>query len=194
MRKITRSDILDIAQYERVREDFRRRIIQLKSRRRVSVGPWVTVVFENRDTVLFQIEEMMRVERIVHDDRIQHEIDTYNSLVPEAGELRATLFIEVEQEPDMKPVLDSHMGIDHGETVWLKFGDERVVAEFERGRSNEEQISAVHFLTFRFTADQARRFSSREDEVFLVLNHGDRREGVRLSGETVASLAQDLVG
>ena len=192
MRKISREDIKDIAEYERVREDFRRGIIKLKGQRRVSVGPWVTLVFENRDTVLFQIEEMMRVERMVQEDRIRHEIDTYNPLVPDPGELRATLFIEITDQNEIQPVLDSLMGIDHGDTLWLQFGEERVGGRFEEGRSNEEKISAVHFVTFSFTPEQSRRFRSGEDEVLLVLNHPNSKDHVKLSGETRASLAQDL--
>src|SRR5215475_15754904 len=92
--KVALSEILDIAQYEKARDGFRRRIIALKKIRRLPVGPRVTFVFENHDTILFQIQEMMRAERIVDDGAIQHEIDTYNQLLPEENELAATMLIE----------------------------------------------------------------------------------------------------
>jgi hypothetical protein len=95
MNKVGLSEILDIAQYEKARGEFRRRDIALKKNRRLPVGPRVTFVFENHDTVLFQIQEMMRAERIVNDDAVQHEIDTYNQLLPEESELAATMLIEL---------------------------------------------------------------------------------------------------
>src|SRR5215212_2686297 len=95
MKKVELAEILNIAEYEKVRQDFRKRIIELKKKRRVAVGPNVTFVFENHDTVLSQIQEMVRAERLVHDEAIQHEIDTYNQLLPEADELAATMFIEL---------------------------------------------------------------------------------------------------
>ena len=94
-RKLTLDDIADLRAYEREREDFRAHIIDLKKRRRVSVGPYITLVFENRDTMRFQIQEMARAERILTDEGIQTELDIYNPVIPEPGQLSATLFIEL---------------------------------------------------------------------------------------------------
>ncbi|MGH7294287.1 MAG: DUF3501 family protein, partial [Polyangiaceae bacterium] len=93
MKPIERGEILGLAEYERVREQFRARVIALKKHRRVAVGPKATAVFENRDTVLLQIQEMLRTERITREEAVQHEIDTYNELVPRAGEVSCTLMI-----------------------------------------------------------------------------------------------------
>ena len=95
MEKVALSEIRDIAQYERVREAERARIIERKRPRRVGLGENLTLLFENHDTVLFQVQEMMRTERIVDEAKIQDEIDTYNALIPGPGELSATLFIEI---------------------------------------------------------------------------------------------------
>src|SRR5438552_4191376 len=102
MKKVELAETLNIAEYERVRQDYRRRIIELKKKRRIAVGPNVTFVFENHDTVLSQVQEMMRAERLVHDDAIQHEIDTYNSLLPEQNELAATMFIELPDQSSIR--------------------------------------------------------------------------------------------
>ena len=91
MKKVERDEILDIAQYEKSRSDFRRRVIEIKKQRRVQVGPKVTFVFENHDTVLFQIQEMMRTERIVEEAGIRHEIETYNQILGDKDELAATM-------------------------------------------------------------------------------------------------------
>src|SRR5262249_62162322 len=103
MNKVVLSEILDIAQYEKARDEIRRRVIELKKNRRLPVGPMVTFVFENHDTVLFQVQEMMRAERIVQDNAIQHEIDTYNQLLPGENELAATMLIEL---PDAARIRD----------------------------------------------------------------------------------------
>src|SRR5436309_2993222 len=110
--KLTMDDIVDLRAYEREREDFRSRIIELKKRRRVPVGPIVTLVFENRDTIRFQIQEMARAERMLRDEQIQGELDAYNPLIPGAGQLSATLFIELTSKDDLMEWLPKLVGIE----------------------------------------------------------------------------------
>lgn len=148
MKPLTVQDVLPIDEYERSREAFRRRIIDLKQRRRLSVGNLITMVFENRETVLFQIQEMVRAERILRPERVSEEVDMYNEQIPGAGELSATLLIEVTDPQQVKPVLDRLQGIDRGQTVGIRVGPHLVYGIFEQGRSNEEKISAVHYVRF----------------------------------------------
>ena len=193
MDKLTRNDILDIIEYEKVRVQLRDQVIAMKQQRRVSVGPHITLVFENRETVLFQIEEMMRVERIVHDEQIQAELDVYNPLIPEKNELSASLFIEITEQSQIKRVLDGLLGIDHGEHLWLEFGENRVAAQFEAGRSSEIEISAVHFVRFKMTPQEVRSFRSGEGGVArLSVRHQAYVASVLLTPETRATLGQDL--
>ena len=192
MRKIDRSDVRDLIEYEKVREAFRQRVIDLKKRRRVSVGPYLTFVFENRDTVLFQIEEMVRAERLVHEKDIVHEIEVYNALIPGPNELSATMLIEITDRRRIQPVLDRFMGIDEGRKVALRFGPERVYGEFEPGHSEADKISAVHFVRFPFSAEQSRRFRSGEDAAYLVMEHEGYRRRAALPEEVRRSLTQDL--
>ncbi|HEY4908440.1 MAG TPA: DUF3501 family protein, partial [Methylomirabilota bacterium] len=107
-------DVLNFFEYEKVRAEMRERAIELKRVRRVTVGRYLSFVFENRDTVLFQIQEMCRVERITDDAKIQDELD---AIVPGPRELSATLFIEITDKEQIQPVLDRFMGIDIGPTV-----------------------------------------------------------------------------
>src|SRR5437763_2455461 len=124
--KLTLDDIADLRAYERERDAFRARIIDLKKRRRVAVGPFVTLVFENRDTIRFQIQEMARAERILTDDGIQTELDVYNPLIPEAGSLSATMFIELTSKDELMEWLPKLVGIERaGE---LRIGDDVVHA------------------------------------------------------------------
>ena len=193
--KIELKDVLNFFDYEKVRAEMRGRVIDLKRVRRVPVGQHLSFVFENRDTVLFQIQEMCRVERITDDARIQDEIDVYNALLPGPGELSATLFIEITDKAQIQPVLDRFMGIDAGPTVWIQVGkDFAVRGEFEAGHSDEEKgkLSAVHFVRFAFPPEAVRAFA--DSPVHLVVDHAAVRARVELPAETKAQLLQDLRG
>lgn len=148
MNPLTQQDLLSPADYERERDAFRQRIIALKRRRRIEVGGKISLVFENRETLLFQVQEMVRAERIFDPPKIQEELDVYNALLPEAGELSATLFIEITDQDRIKTDLDALQGIDRGETVALIVDSQAVWGVFEGGHSNEEKLSAVHFVRF----------------------------------------------
>ena len=193
MDKIRLADVVNFFEYEKVREARRARIIDLKRRRRVAVGRYLSFVFENRETVLFQIQEMCRAERIASDVKVQEEIDVYNALLPGPGELSATMFIEIEDMARIKPILDRLLGIDRGQCVWLQIGREFAVpGEFEAGHSDEEKgkLAAVHFVRFRFSPQAARAFP--RSEVHLVVEHPAEQSRTRLDAEVLAALAQDL--
>src|SRR5215510_8561959 len=145
MNKVVRSEILDIARYEKARDEIRRRVIELKKNRRLQVGPMVTFVFENHDTVLSQIQEMMRSERLVNDDAIQHEIDTYNQLLPEANELAATMFIELPDQTRIREEITKFHGVNTGDAVYMQIGDEKFPGDFAAGQSDDRRISAVQY-------------------------------------------------
>jgi hypothetical protein len=193
--KIGLKDVLNFFEYEKVRAAMRARVIELKRVRRVTVGSHLSLVFENRDTVLFQIQEMCRVERITDDARIQDELDVYNALLPGPHELSATLFIEITDKEQIQPVLDRFMGIDIGPTVWMQVGKEFAIpGDFEAGHSDEEKgkLSAVHFVRFVFPPEAVRAFAG--SPVFLVVDHRAEGGRVELSAETKAQLILDLVG
>jgi len=195
MDKLRLQDVLDVVQYEKVREERRRRVIALKAVRRVAVGSHLSFVFENRETVLFQVQEMCRVERITEDARIQEELDVYNPLLPEPGTLSATLFIEIQERSQIQPVLDRFRGIDAGSHVWIQMGRDRAVpGEFEPGRSDQERgrLSAVHFVRFVFPPDAIRAFAT--EPVWLVVDHPGERARVLLPEPTRAALLDDLRG
>lgn len=148
MEKVTLNDIVGAGAYEQKRDAFRREIIDLKKHRRVAVGDKVSLVFENRATVIFQIQEMLRAESIRDLDKIREEIDVYNELIPGARELRATLFLEIENQTNLRGELLKFLGID--ERVFLCVGAHHTIrAGFEEGRSKEDKISAVQYVTFK---------------------------------------------
>ncbi|MCI0391304.1 MAG: DUF3501 family protein [Acidobacteria bacterium] len=193
MNKVARSEILDIAHYEKVRNEFRSRIIALKKRRRVAVGPMVTIVFENHDTVLSQIQEMMRAECIVDDNAIQHEIDTYNQLSPEQNELAATMFIELKDAGRVRDEIVKFHGLNSGETTYLQVGDERVPGIFATGQSDDRRISAVQYARFRFNDAQREAFVKGMPVVKLVIEHPNYKHSALIDGELRRELAGDLI-
>jgi hypothetical protein len=171
MKQLIQTDLLSTAEYEQQREPFRSQIIALKQRRRISVGPLITLVFENRETLRFQTQEMVRVEHILDPLKVQEELDVYNALMPGSGELSATLMIEITEQDRMKEWLDVFMGLDHGEKIAIRAGSEQVFGQFEGGHSHETKISAVHFVRFRPTASMTAVFADLHVPVSLTVDH-----------------------
>ena len=192
MKLLEPSEILNLVEYEKVRDARRRQIVELKKARRVSVGRYLTFVFENRDTVWFQIQEMVRAERIVDDAKIAEEVEVYNGLLPQPGTLSATLMLEIEQAAEIKPVLDKLLGIDTRGYVKMTVGSRLIVGNFEAGHSDEERgkLSAVHFVSFALPHEAPERFVT--SEVALVVEHPNERARTVLSDETKRSLLGDL--
>jgi hypothetical protein len=189
MQKLTAKDIWPTPVYERAREEFRSRIIALKKPRRVELGDSVTLLFENRDTMKFQIQEMVRVENIKTPEGVQAEIDVYNGLVPGEGELAATLMIDVTDEAQIPIVLQRLLGLD--EHLYLRFGGSEVRARFEAGQTDGARLSAVQFVHFTLNPEQRREFLGAK-VASLELRHPNYQAKRALEGETLASLQRDL--
>ncbi|MCS6816383.1 MAG: DUF3501 family protein [Blastocatellia bacterium] len=191
MRKITLADIRNIAEYEKIRDEFRRAIIELKKRRRVQVGDIVTFVFENRETVLFQIQEMMRAERLVHEEEIQREIDIYNELIPGDNELSATMLIEIDDLDVLRQWLPKLVGIE--EQIWLRIGDQPAIrALYEPGRSKEDKTSTVHYVRFRLSPEEIRAFRDESLPAVLAITHENYRAEATIPIAVRRSLMEDL--
>lgn len=193
MRKVTREDVKDLVAYEKVREEYRKRIIELKKRRRVELGDRVSLVFENTETALSQVQEMVRTERIVEPAAIDFEIGVYNAMIPAPGSLSATLFIEITQEADIRKELDRFIGLE--QPGFLFFALERtgkVNAVFEVGHSTADRISAVQYVSFPFRPDQIEEFRGGAGDVTLVLQHPGYQARSALTSEIRSELARDF--
>lgn len=196
MKPIERGEVLGLADYETIRERFRARVIEEKKRRRLKVGPKASCVFENRDTVLFQVQEMLRTERISKEAGVLHEIETYNQLIPGANELSCTLMIEIPEKEERDKFLKDAAGLERH--VWLHVGGERVQARWEKDRESTDRTTAVHYLKFPLTPRAVACFQSatRADatitHVELEVDHPAYRAHVVLPAEMIVSLGEDL--
>ena len=192
MNLLTPQDLLPVAAYEQQRDPFRSQIIALKQRRRIFVGPLITLVFENRETLRFQTQEMIRVEQILDPHKVQEELDVYNALMPGSGELSATLMIEITEQDRMKEWLDMFMGLDHGEKIAICAGTEQAFGEFEGGHSHETKISAVHFVRFRPTASMTASFADLHVPVTLTVHHHEYHADTSVPGSMREEWLKDL--
>jgi hypothetical protein len=191
MRKLTNADIKDLREYERERDAFVAEIISLKKKRRIALGDLMTIVFENATTMRFQIQEMARAERMLRDEQISHEIETYNELVPDDGELSATLFIEITDADALREWLpkltriQNHIAIEvAGEVV------PAVEIDLERLTREEEITSTVHYLRFSFSDAQLAAF--RDGPVVLAVEHSAYQARVELTEEQRNELLGDF--
>jgi hypothetical protein len=192
MKKIEFGEILNIYEYEKVREQKRREIIEIKKKRRLFVGDLVHLVFENRDTVWFQIQEMIRAERMVRDEEIQQEIDIYNELIPEKNQLSISMFIEIPDEEERKRLLPQLVGIhDH---LWFHIGNKhsiRAVADEKSQRDYQYgKAAVVHFLKLNLTPEQVKDFA--ELPVRVEINHPNYKAMLEMPEEVKAELVKDL--
>ncbi len=191
MKKITIHDVMGLAAYEKVRPQFRQEIIDHKKLRRLSVGDRISLVFEDRRTVLFQIQEMIRAEKIADLDKIKEEIEVYNALIPDANELSATLLIEIEEQNKIRDDLLQFLGID--EAVYLEIGqNHRIRAAFEEGHSKEDKLSAVQYVRFRFNSEERAAFVSGNEEVRITIAHPKYQVTAKIPEEARKALSQDF--
>jgi Protein of unknown function (DUF3501) len=197
---LTLADVLDLREYERVREAYRGRVMARKRRRRVPLGPIMTLAFECVDTVRFQVQEMARVEKILSDAAIQTELDIYNRLLPDVGELSATLFIELTSDGSMREWLPRLVGIERALGVEMEVGSgvERVpsVPEAEHAAAlvRDTVTPAVHYLRFGFSPAQVEAFADSAGEVALVADHAHYQARSILSESVREELLGDLRG
>jgi len=191
MKKVTLDEILGSERYERLRDDFRHHISAVKKNRRVAVGQYITFVFENHDTVLFQIQEILRAEHITDLDKVRFEVEVYNELIPAEGELSSTMLIEITEQERIRPELIRLIGIE--KAVSLRIGEGFTIpAVFEAGRSKEDNLSAVQYVRFSLPPEAREAFQDERLPVRLVIDHPTYRAATESRLETRRSLAVDL--
>ena len=190
--EITPADIMTTAEYAKIRRDHRRKLVTVKQNRRVHIGPYITLYFENYDTMWAQVQEMLYIEG-GGPEQLEGELAAYNPLIPKGNELVSTMMIEIEDETLRRTML-ARMG--HVETmVSLSFAGQVVKGEPEADldrTTDEGKTSSVHFLHFSFTAEQAEAFRKANTQVVVGVNHPNYGHMAVMPETTRAALAEDL--
>ena len=161
-RKLRLEDIADLRAYERERATFRASMIEVKRLRRVAIGDLLTVMFENRDTMRLQIQEMIRAEKLVTDEGVMEELKVYNPMIPNPGQLCATLFLELTSEEQVREWLTKLAGLENSIFIQLSDGTKirgAIDAQHAAGLTRPDVTAAVHYLTFEFTPEQVEQFA-----------------------------------
>ena len=193
MQPVSFAEVLDNRAYESVRPEFRARVLAIKEHRRVAVGPHVTFLFENRMTVLYQVQEMMRIEGLTERRAIEHEVETYNELVPPPGGLSATMMVEYEDPETRARELPRLLDVD--KHVWLKVGDlPPVPATFDQRQIGEDRVSSVQYLIFALPDPHRRLWPGLgvSKQIRLAVDHPYYTWETVLSPETAMALGEDL--
>ena len=151
MDKLSRADLFSLERYHEIRPEFRARVLAHKRLRHVPVGPNATLYFEDRLTIQYQVQEMLRVERIFEADAIEEELAAYNPLIPDGANLKATFMLEYDDADERRRMLGRLLGIEN--RVWMEAGGERTfaVADEDLDRATEDKTSSVHFLRFELS-------------------------------------------
>ncbi|MEZ4437762.1 MAG: DUF3501 family protein [Polyangiaceae bacterium] len=192
MQPVKRDEVLPLGDYEAIRDRFRNRVIADKKERRLALGEDMSVIFENHDTVLLQIQEMLRTERITREAAVQHEIDTYNELVPGADQLSMTLFIEISDRDRREQTLARCAGMESH--VFLEVDGERFAAKAQhREGADASRTTAVQYYLIDLSAEVAQRMrDGKASEVALVVDHPAYQARAVVGASTRRQLEGDL--
>jgi hypothetical protein len=193
MPHVTRDSLMTLEAYARSRSEIRNRVIEHKKSRKVHLGPNLTLLFEDETTIRYQIQEMLRIEKIFEEEGIQHELDAYNPLIPDGRNLKATMLIEYEDAEVRRRELARLIGIE--DKVWAQVeGSPRVyaIADEDLDRENEDKTSSVHFLRFELTEDMAAALKYGVSLSVGVDHPNYTHQVAPVGADTRASLASDL--
>jgi hypothetical protein len=192
MSKLNRAALWSLEDYAERRSEFRAEVIAHKKNRRIALGANATLYFEDFTTMKYQVQEMLRTERIFEGKDIEEELSTYNPLIPDGGNLKATFMIEYSDVEERRQALAALVGVEH--KLWLQTGDNAkvyVIANEDLERSTEEKTSAVHFLRFELGVDSIAAFKNGESVVFGS-DHPALNETATLTSDQQRSLTADL--
>jgi len=189
--KLKIEDLLSLEDYDDQREAIKKNLINHKKNRTVSIGENVILLFEDFSTIKYQVQEMLRIEKIFNKKEIQEEIDAYNPLIPDGDNLKATMLIMYPDVDERKVMLSKLHGIENN--IWLSCGSDKIIAfaDEDLERSTDNKTSAVHFLRFQLEQDDITELLS-SSKISLGVNHSEYNKEIELAPDTRASLVKDL--
>ena len=194
MDKLKTTDLLSLEEYDKQREDIKKDLLSHKKNRSVLIGDNVVLLFEDYLTIKYQVQEMLRIEKIFNQKEIQEEIDAYLPLIPDGDNLKATMLIMYPDVDERKIMLNKLHNLEN--LIWLSIdGSKKIIAVSDEDleRTRDEKTSAVHFLRFQLTNDDVKLFKSSKNIEFGV-NHDNYNQSVTISKDTILALSNDLDG
>lgn len=191
MRPIDRNEVLPLGDYEGIRPHFRARVIEEKKARRFALGPHLSGVFENRDTVLLQIQEMLRTERITREDAVLHEIETYNELIPGPSEVSMTCFVEISDRDLREATLQELAGLENSFFVEVD-GEAFQARTLRPDEVRPDRTTAVHYLKAALSPEAFSKVQGRKAKVAVLVRHPRYEARADLGKPAADALAADL--
>ena len=191
-REIQKNDIIPLDIYTKQRKELRKNIVEFKKNRRISLGPYATFYFENYETMLAQVQEMLYIEK-GGDEQLKDELSAYNPLIPNGQELIATLMFEIDNPISRSAFLGKVGGIE--EKVFMKINGDMIKAIPEEDvdrTSADGKASSVQFIHFKFNEEQIQKFKSGQTQIEIGINHDEYSHSTKLNDETIKSLSRDF--
>ena len=192
MKKLIISDLLSLEEYDKSREEIKQNLLLHKKNRSVKVGDNVLLLFEDYETIKYQVQEMLRIEKIFKENDIQDEIDAYQSLIPDGNNLKATMLIMYTDVNERKIMLNKLCDLEN--RVWLSINNSKkifAVSDEDLERSRDEKTSAVHFLRFQLS-DADKKSFNETDDIIIGIDHKEYNYEAKLQRDAISTLAEDL--
>tara|TARA_E500000331_G_scaffold86311_2_gene81961 strand:+ start:3819 stop:4397 length:579 start_codon:yes stop_codon:yes gene_type:complete len=190
---LARTDLLSLEQYAEHRESFRQQVLEHKKNRKLPFGDHILLVFEDRMTIQYQIQEMLRVERVFEPAAIQEELDAYNPLIPDGDNFKGTLFIQYPDENERRIRLQELRGVE--DQVWLQVGDHdrcMPIADEDIERENDDKTSSVHFLRYQMSGEEISALKQGAGLTAGVSHAAYPVDGVTVPTAILGALVADL--
>lgn len=193
MEKLNKSDLFSLEEYSINRDSFRKKVLEEKQHRKVYIGEHVVLLFENKNTIQYQIQEMLRIEKIFDAEGIQEELDAYNPLIPDGSNLKAVMLIEYPDVEERKEKLKILKGIE--KKIWIKVGSHNkvfAIADEDLEREDETKTSAVHYLRYEFSASMINDWKNDSSIVMGIEHENYKSSETIISSDISSSLSGDF--
>ena len=193
MEKLNKSDLFSLEEYSINRDSFRKKVLEEKQHRKVYIGEHVVLLFENKNTIQYQIQEMLRIEKIFDAEGIQEELDAYNPLIPDGSNLKAVMLIEYPDVEERKEKLKILKGIE--KKIWIKVGSHNkvfAIADEDLEREDETKTSAVHYLRYEFSASMINDWKNDSSIVMDIDHENYKSSETIISSDITSSLSGDF--
>ena len=193
MKKLNKSDLFSLEEYSINRDSFRKKVLEEKQYRKVYIGEHVVLLFENKNTIQYQIQEMLRIEKIFDAEGIEEELDAYNPLIPDGSNLKAVMLIEYPNVEERKEKLKILKGIE--KKIWIKVGSHNkvfAIADEDLEREDETKTSAVHYLRYEFSASMINDWKNGSSIVMGIDHENYQSSETIISSDISSSLSGDF--